>query len=195
MAAPLLRTRAAPRVLVVGGGPVGLTTAFLLDRVFGVPTRVVERETQPTAHPQAHFLNLRTMEVLLATAPSFHDRLLATAAPSDLVRANSGVCVYESHCQSTTHHCSCASGATTFTALASAARASLRASTSSAPVRLSLSLSLSLAIAGTNTGSSPNQSSSSSSQASRVQRRLSTHSHRSRRRSSCTSHRTASRPC
>ncbi|TYZ62433.1 hypothetical protein PybrP1_008675 [[Pythium] brassicae (nom. inval.)] len=87
MTAPLLRARTgAPRVLVVGGGPVGLATGYLLDRVFGVPTRVVERQEQPTTHPQAHFLNLRTMEVLLAAAPAFHDRLLASAAPSDLWR-------------------------------------------------------------------------------------------------------------
>lgn len=77
--------RAAPRVLVVGGGPVGMAAAFLLERLYAVPVRVVERQRQPTAHPQAHFLNLRTMEVLYATMPGFHDRLLQHAAPSDLV--------------------------------------------------------------------------------------------------------------
>ncbi|KAJ0411284.1 hypothetical protein ATCC90586_004200 [Pythium insidiosum] len=72
-----------PRVLVVGGGPVGLTTAFLLEQRYGVKTRIVERQAQPTTHPQAHFLNLRTMEVLHATMPTFHERLLAQAAPCD----------------------------------------------------------------------------------------------------------------
>jgi hypothetical protein len=77
---------AAPRVLVVGGGPVGLAIGYMLENVFGVRTRIVERQTQPTTHPQAHFLNLRTMEVLQTAMPGFHDQLLAHAAPSELVR-------------------------------------------------------------------------------------------------------------
>lgn len=80
-----LRAR-TPRVLVVGGGPVGLATAFMLEKIYNVPTRVVERQLKPTSHPQAHFINLRTMEVLYATMPEFHDRLLAQAAPSVLWR-------------------------------------------------------------------------------------------------------------
>ncbi|KAE9303511.1 hypothetical protein PF008_g22215 [Phytophthora fragariae] len=81
----LMRTQ-KPRVLVVGGGPVGLATAFMLEKLYNVPTRVVERQRSPTSHPQAHFINLRTMEVLYATMPEFHDRLLAQAAPSVLWR-------------------------------------------------------------------------------------------------------------
>ncbi|CAH0474961.1 unnamed protein product [Peronospora belbahrii] len=75
-----------PRVLVVGGGPVGLVTAFMLEKLYHVPTRVVERQHSPTLHPQAHFLNLRTMEILYALMPQFHDRLLEQAAPSILWR-------------------------------------------------------------------------------------------------------------
>ncbi|KAF4040793.1 FAD binding domain [Phytophthora infestans] len=77
----LLQAR-KPRVLVVGGGPVGLATAFMLEKLYNVPTRVVERQRSPTSHPQAHFINLRTMEVLYAAMPEFHDRLLDQAAPS-----------------------------------------------------------------------------------------------------------------
>lgn len=141
--AQLLQRCAPPRVLVVGGGPVGLSMGFLLDKVFNVPTRIVERQTQPTTHPQAHFLNLRTMEVLQATMPGFHDRLQAHAAPSELVslRGTTGSSYGNGRALLTRWMelsvCT-RSGATTSTARALARRASLRASTSSDRVRMSL---------------------------------------------------------
>lgn len=49
-------------VLIVGGGPVGLTLSILLSRL-GVDSLLVERRASPTTHPQAHFINNRTMEV------------------------------------------------------------------------------------------------------------------------------------
>jgi len=84
----------APRVLVVGGGPVGMAAGFLLERLYNVPARVVERQARPTAHPQAHFLNLRSMELLYACMPAFHDRLLQHAAPSRLVRRSLSLHLY-----------------------------------------------------------------------------------------------------
>ncbi|RLN59985.1 hypothetical protein BBJ28_00001369 [Nothophytophthora sp. Chile5] len=60
----------------------------MLEKLYNVPTRVVERQRSPTSHPQAHFINLRTMEVLYASMPGFHDRLLEQAAPSAMVRVH-----------------------------------------------------------------------------------------------------------
>mgnify|MGYP002631695623 CR=1 FL=1 len=49
-------------VAIVGAGPVGLTLALLLSK-FGVRSTVVERLPAPSVHPQAHFINVRSMEV------------------------------------------------------------------------------------------------------------------------------------
>ena len=49
-------------VVIVGGGPVGLTLSILLSRL-GVDSQLVERRAAPTAHPQAHFVNTRTKEI------------------------------------------------------------------------------------------------------------------------------------
>jgi len=49
-------------VVIVGAGPTGLTTALLLSK-YNVPCLVVEKSPSLTTHPQAHFINHRTMEV------------------------------------------------------------------------------------------------------------------------------------
>lgn len=49
-------------VLIVGGGPVGLTTPILLSRL-GVASRLVERHPSTAFHPKARNINMRTMEV------------------------------------------------------------------------------------------------------------------------------------
>jgi 2-polyprenyl-6-methoxyphenol hydroxylase-like FAD-dependent oxidoreductase len=49
-------------VVVTGAGPVGLTTSLLLQK-YGVPTVVLEQNSQLTNHPQAHYINHRTMEI------------------------------------------------------------------------------------------------------------------------------------
>ena len=79
-------------VLIVGGGPVGLFTSLLLSR-YGVPSLLVERHERggdaalehsdaasstSHAHPRAHVLNARTMELLRSLGL---DAAVAEAAP------------------------------------------------------------------------------------------------------------------
>lgn len=58
----LVRDSIRASVAIVGGGPTGLTLSLLLSS-FGVSNVVVERKAQVSEHPQAHFINMRTMEV------------------------------------------------------------------------------------------------------------------------------------
>jgi 2-polyprenyl-6-methoxyphenol hydroxylase-like FAD-dependent oxidoreductase len=55
-------------VCIVGGGPVGLLMSIMLSD-YGVDHCIVERRLAPTAHPQAHFVNCRSMEVLQSDIP------------------------------------------------------------------------------------------------------------------------------
>ncbi len=49
-------------VLIVGGGPVGLTASLLLSDL-GVDSLLVERNQTTSDHPKAHVINTRTMEI------------------------------------------------------------------------------------------------------------------------------------
>lgn len=49
-------------VLIVGGGPVGLTASLLLSR-HGVRSLLVERHPGTSMHPKARGLNVRTLEL------------------------------------------------------------------------------------------------------------------------------------
>ena len=49
-------------VVIVGGGPVGLSASVLLSKL-GVRNVLLERDTVPTRHPQAHYINNRSMEI------------------------------------------------------------------------------------------------------------------------------------
>jgi hypothetical protein len=55
-------------VAILGGGPVGLLLSSQLSS-YGIKHCVVERRETPTKHPQAHFMNARTMEILQAHLP------------------------------------------------------------------------------------------------------------------------------
>lgn len=59
-----------PDVIVVGAGPVGMTTAALLHRA-GVTVRILERQTSRPQNPRAATIHPRTLEVLdaLPAAP------------------------------------------------------------------------------------------------------------------------------
>ena len=50
-------------VLIIGGGGVGLTSSIFLSNL-GVDHLLVERHTDTSVLPKAHYLNQRTMEVL-----------------------------------------------------------------------------------------------------------------------------------
>lgn len=49
-------------VLIVGGGPVGLTMALLLQKG-GVPTLLLEQQAAATCLPKAHYITNRSMEI------------------------------------------------------------------------------------------------------------------------------------
>lgn len=71
------------RVLIVGGGPTGLYLAHLL-RSYNIPFRLLETQTpeQRFRHPQAHFLNTRTMEIL-KHGLSYNNKNSSNSIPSN----------------------------------------------------------------------------------------------------------------
>ncbi len=68
-------------VIVVGAGPVGLVASLLLSK-YQVPHLLVEQLTEPDNHPQAHFINSRTLEVL-RELDGLDQTVLAQSAPPD----------------------------------------------------------------------------------------------------------------
>ncbi|MEV0505797.1 FAD-dependent monooxygenase, partial [Streptomyces spectabilis] len=69
---------ADPEVLIVGGGPVGLTARALLAR-WGVRTTLVEKHTELSPFPRSRLVNVRSMEIfrLLGLAAPLTDRAFA----------------------------------------------------------------------------------------------------------------------
>jgi 2,4-dichlorophenol 6-monooxygenase len=66
-------------VLIVGGGPVGLTASILLSQL-GVPSLLVERRDGSSRLPKAHYLNSRTMEIFQSFG--FADEVYAAGTPA-----------------------------------------------------------------------------------------------------------------
>ena len=68
-------------VCIVGGGPVGLLMSTLLSAK-GVQHCLLERRFEPTTHPQAHFMSMRTMEILRAHVPDVFEGIVKQVSPA-----------------------------------------------------------------------------------------------------------------
>ncbi|KAL0421531.1 UNVERIFIED_CONTAM: putative polyketide hydroxylase [Sesamum latifolium] len=71
-------------VLIVGAGPVGLVLSILLTKL-GVKCAVLEKSSAFSRHPQAHFINNRSMEVF-RKLNGLADEILRYQPPVDLWR-------------------------------------------------------------------------------------------------------------
>jgi 2,4-dichlorophenol 6-monooxygenase len=77
-------------VVIVGGGPVGLTASILLADL-GIESIVIERREGRSKLPKAHYLNSRTMEIFQQFG--FADEVYAAGSPMENI---SGVTWYTS---------------------------------------------------------------------------------------------------
>jgi len=69
-------------VLVVGGGPTGLTAGILLSRL-GIAHRIIERRTGPQRAPAAHAVNARSFEIWRQAGVDMAAILSAAKDPKD----------------------------------------------------------------------------------------------------------------
>ena len=72
-------------VVIVGGGPVGLFLSSLLSQ-YNVKHCLLEKRDVPTPHPQAHFINARSMELLQGHLPESFGAVLGGMPPSEFWR-------------------------------------------------------------------------------------------------------------
>lgn len=77
-----MKTRLTTPVLVVGAGPVGMTTALLLARS-GIASRVIERRPGTQRAPAAHAVNARTLEICRAAGVDMTAIAAACRPPED----------------------------------------------------------------------------------------------------------------
>jgi 2-polyprenyl-6-methoxyphenol hydroxylase-like FAD-dependent oxidoreductase len=69
-------------VCIVGGGPSGLFLSILLTEM-GVSHCLIEQKAGPTAHPQAHFINNRSMELLQSHCNRAFQAVVKNMPPSE----------------------------------------------------------------------------------------------------------------
>ena len=67
---------------IVGSGPVGLALSCLLSH-YGVSHFIVDRKLHPVVHPQAHFMNARTLEIIQTYLPDSHKKIIDMMSSSD----------------------------------------------------------------------------------------------------------------
>jgi len=71
-------------VLIVGGGPIGLTGSVLLSH-FGIESLLVNTRPTTSTHPRARFIDVRTTEILRQVGLA--DEVLATGLPPEWVQS------------------------------------------------------------------------------------------------------------
>ncbi len=69
------------KVVIIGGGPVGLTASLLLSK-YHITHILVEQLAEPDNHPQAHFINCRSMEIF-RELDDLSQGIYAQSAPTD----------------------------------------------------------------------------------------------------------------
>ena len=68
-------------VCVVGAGPCGLLVSIILSK-YGIHHTLIDRKREPTKHPQAHFINTRSMEILKDYLKSETFKNMLAASPN-----------------------------------------------------------------------------------------------------------------
>ncbi|MGI9616310.1 MAG: FAD-dependent monooxygenase [Acidimicrobiales bacterium] len=71
-------------VLVVGGGPIGLTASVLLSHL-GIASLLVNRRPTTSTHPRARFVDVRTIEILRQLGLA--DAVIDTGVPPEWVQS------------------------------------------------------------------------------------------------------------
>lgn len=62
------------KVGIIGAGPVGLILSNLLKH-YNISHYIIDRKTTPTKHPQAHFINNRSMEIFQSCMPIVFNKI------------------------------------------------------------------------------------------------------------------------